>query len=343
MKNNNSKIQHDAYIKSLEKIRKSLMPLSKSFAEMAFDMSALTGVTKIISSQIEDLQKNYGVSSLSEAKLSLSMAAYNSLDLSDSYKKTLKYYNEIGRQFSTLNFKDEYRKSLEGFQNLAKSMRSVNTIDTTLSIQNFQKSMKSFTHGLMSEQISQLKSIDYSKIFYETLEVNGSFKDAVDAAYATLQDEQSSLKKEELETDFASEQEIQDTINDQINNPVGFQERIANWAEEKYKKYFIVINLWLLLWGIFVQPYLQENVGRPVMTFVVSNVKELPQKGAKIVAQLRQNIEATIVENTNYYYKVTFTDENGIQREGYVAKRNLKIVEQPEAEDEIEKESSSEE
>ena len=56
MKNNNSKIQHDAYIKSLEKIRKSLMPLSKSFAEMAFDMSALTGVTKIISSQIEDLR-----------------------------------------------------------------------------------------------------------------------------------------------------------------------------------------------------------------------------------------------------------------------------------------------
>ena len=45
----------------------------------------------------------------------------------------------------------------------------------------------------------------------------------------------------------------------------------------------------------------------------------------------------------NSIYKVTFTDENGIQREGYVAKRNLKIVEQPEAEDEIEKESSSEE
>ena len=49
-----------------------------------------------------------------------------------------------------------------------------------------------------------------------------------------------------------------------------------------------------------MQPYLQENLGRPVMTYVVSNVKELPQKGAKIVAQLRQNIEATIVENTNY-------------------------------------------
>ena len=113
---------------------------------------------------------------------------------------------------------------------------------------------------LRRDVMNEISIGKYNIIFYETLEVNGSFKDAVDAAYATLQDEQSSLKKEELETDFASEQEIQDTINDQINNPVGFQERIANWAEEKYKKYFIVINLWLLLWGIFVQPYLQENV-----------------------------------------------------------------------------------
>lgn len=175
------------------------------------------------------------------------------------------------------------------------------------------------------------------------MEINGGLKDAVDAAYATLQGEERSLKEEELEKDFASEQEIQDTINDQINNPVDFQERIAKWAEEKYKKYFIVLKFWLLLWGIIVQPYLQENVGRPAMTYVVSNVKELPRKGAKIVAQLRQNIEATIVENAKYYYKVTYTDENGVQREGYVAKKNLKIMEQLEAEDETEKEASSEE
>ena len=100
-----------------------------------------------------------------------------------------------------------------------------------------------------------------------------------------------------METDFASEQEIQDTINDQMNNPVGFQERVANWAAEKYKKYFIVINFWLLIWGIFIQPYLQENLGLPAMTYVESNVKELPEKGAKIVAQLKENIEATIIEN----------------------------------------------
>mgnify|MGYP003231689448 CR=1 FL=1 len=73
------------------------------------------------------------------------------------------------------------------------------------------------------------------------------------------------------------------------------------------------------------------------MTYVESNVKELPEKGAKIVAQLKENIEATIIENTNYYYKVTFTDEDGVQREGYVAKRNLKIIKEPEAEETEEK------
>ena len=32
-----------------------------------------------------------------------------------------------------------------------------------------------------------------------------------------------------------------------------------------------------------------------------------------------------------------FTDEDGVQREGYVAKRNLKIIKEPEAEETEEK------
>ena len=192
--------------------------------------------------------------------------------------------------------------------------------------------MKIFTDSVIAGQINQLESINYGKIFSQTLQKNGTFKEAVDAAYESLQEENIS-ENVELETDFASEQEIQDTINDQMNNPVGFQERVANWAAEKYKKYFIVINFWLLTWGIFIQPYLQENVGLPVMTYVASDVKELPEKGAKIVTRLKKNIEATIIKNTNYYYKVTFIDEDGVRKEGYVAKRNLKIIEEPETEE----------
>ena len=74
----------------------------------------------------------------------------------------------------------------------------------------------------------------------------------------------------------------------------------------------------------------------PVTAYVVSNVKEFPEKGAKIIGQIHENIEAIIIENTNYYYKVTFTNENGETKEGYVAKRNLKIIEEKTEEDSTE-------
>ena len=259
-------------------------------------------------------------------------AAYTPFKVSESYKQSMESFEEIGRQFSAINIAEESRRSLDSIQNIAKLLISVSTIDTARSIQNLQESMKIFTDSVIAEQINQLESINYGKIFSQTLQKNGTFKEAVDAAYESLQEENIS-ENVELETDFASEQEIQDTINDQMNNPVGFQERVANWAAEKYKKYFIVINFWLFIWGIFIQPYLQENVGLPVMTYVASDVKELPEKGAKIVTRLKKNIEATIIKNTNYYYKVTFIDEDGVRKEGYVAKRNLKIIEEPETEE----------
>lgn len=343
MKNDNLKTPHDSYLESLERIRKSLMPLTKTLSEITLDTSALTGAAGLMSSTIAELWKGYENVDISKSASAALKAAYTPFEVSEPYKQSIESFKEIGRQFSAINVVQEYKRSLDSIQNIAKSLMSVSTIDTARSIQNLQESMKLFMDSIIAEQISQLESIDYGKIFSQTLQKNGTFKDAVDAAYESLQEEQNIQENVELETDFASEQEIQDTINDQMNNPVGFQERVANWAAEKYKKYFIVINFWLLIWGIFIQPYLQENVGLPVMTYVVSNVKELPEKGAKIVAQLKENIEATIIENTNYYYKVTFTDENGIQREGYVAKRNLKIIEEPGIEEKDEDEFSLEE
>ena len=285
-----------------------------------------------MSSRIAEMVKEYENVDISKSVSAVLKAAYTPFKVSESYKQSMESFEEIGRQFSAINIAEESRRSLDSIQNIAKLLISVSTIDTARSIQNLQESMKIFTDSVMAGQINQLESINYGKIFSQTLQKNGTFKEAVDAAYESLQEENIS-ENVELETDFASEQEIQDTINDQMNNPVGFQERVANWAAEKYKKYFIVINFWLLTWGIFIQPYLQENVGLPVMTYVASDVKELPEKGAKIVTRLKKNIEATIIKNTNYYYKVTFIDEDGVRKEGYVAKRNLKIIEEPETEE----------
>lgn len=341
MKNDNSKTPFDSYLESFERIRKTLRPLSKTLSEMSCDTSALTGVAELMSSRIVEMWREYENIDMSKSMSEVLKAAYTPFEVSESYKQSMESFKEIGRQFSAIKLTEEYRRSLDSLQkNIAKSWMSVSAIDTARSIKNIQESMQIFTDNLRVEQISQLENIDYCKILSQTLEANGTFKDAVDAAYEFLQEEERIPENVGLETDFSSEQEIQDSINDQMNNPVGFQERVANWTEEKRKKYFIVVVLCNFIFNIFFVPSLQ-NLGLTVTTKIASNVKELPQKGAEVICQLKENFEATIIENTNYYYKVTFTDENGIQREGYVAKRNLKIIEEPETEEMEEATASS--
>lgn len=312
MKNDSSKTPHNSYLESLGGIAKSLNPLAEALSEIGKEYENIDGLKSVSA---------------------VWKAAYTSFEVSEYYKQSVESFKEIGRQLSEINMEEEYRKSLDSFQNIAKSLMSVSVIDMPRLIQNLQELMKLFKDSAASEQLSQLESIEYGKIYFQTLEAGGTFKDAVDVVYESLQEKENIPENIELETDFANEQEIKDTINDQINNPVGFQERIANWAGEKRKKYYIVVVLWRMIFNIFIVTSLQDW-GTTVTTKVVSSVKELPQKGAEIIYQLKENFEATIIENTNYYYKITFTDDEGVQREGYVAKRNLKIVKEPETEEE---------
>lgn len=172
-----------------------------------------------------------------------------------------------------------------------------------------------------------------------------SLRKIINMAYAASQEyDEIEVDEQEPEDDLLTAEEARETICEHIDNSVGFIERISTWSQEKIKMYWVVIALFTMLWNIFVLPYLQENIGKPAMAAFTSNVKELPEKGTAIVCQLKENIEAYITENTNYYYKVSFTDENGIEREGYVAKRNLRIIqeEQKEIEENEDEEVSQE-
>lgn len=130
----------------------------------------------------------------------------------------------------------------------------------------------------------------------------------------------------ELETDFSSNEELQEAIIEQTENPIGFQERVANWAESKKKKYYIAILVLMFVWNNFIQPYFQEYIGVPVTARTVACVREFPEKASKLITDIKEDIEATIIENVPYYYKITFIDENGEEKEGYVSKRSVKFV-----------------
>ena len=188
MKNDNSKTPYDSYLESFEKIRKSLIPLTKTLSEMIFDTSAFTGAAELMSSRIAEMVKEYENVDISKSVSAVLKAAYTPFKVSESYKQSMESFEEIGRQFSAINIAEESRRSLDSIQNIAKLLISVSTIDTARSIQNLQESMKIFTDSVIAGQINQLESINYGKIFSQTLQKNGTFKEAVDAAYESLQE-----------------------------------------------------------------------------------------------------------------------------------------------------------
>lgn len=177
----------------------------------------------------------------------------------------------------------------------------------------------------IAEQINQFNGY---KNIAEALNSYSSVKDVIDSVYSSLDLDEEEENIAELETDFADEQELQDALEEEFTDENKFAKRIKSWAKEKIKKYNIYKLIGLFIINVFILPYLEENVGKPVMTKVVSIVKEAPEKGAEIIYRLKDGVQAIIMGNTNYYYKVKFTDENGVEREGYVAKKNLKVIEE---------------
>ena len=72
-------------------------------------------------------------------------------------------------------------------------------------------------------------------------------------------------------------------LYEHAENPVKFQQRVAKWAEEKWNEYKLFAYIITFILSNFVQPYFQQEVGMPVMSYVVSNVKEIPEKTGKVI------------------------------------------------------------
>ena len=254
------------------------------------------------------------------------------VEFTEAMRKTMTPYVKINTAYLTNStFSNSMKNTMES---LVESFKVYEKIDISKSARVMAESMNEISKSIATEQLRQLQQIDFSTMFADIISESTSFSEILGDAYDVVRDEdEENIGKSELFT----EEEIREALSEQMTNPKGFQARVSEWTEKKKVQFFIAWQLIYFVYANFFQPYFVEKIGMPVTTYVVSNVKELPEKGAKIVGQIQENIEAIIVENTNYYYKITFTDENGETKEGYVAKRNLKIVENKKEENDNEK------
>lgn len=299
------------------------------------DFSSATSAEKSLKSLAELLESYKRISSslaASTNEITKIYSSYSQLEtggIMESLRKTMDSCTKINVSNLTSDlFSNSMRNTMELFAQSFKTYEQLNISESTKAIAEL---MNTISKSFELEQLQPLLQIDFSTIFADIVPKATSLSSIIETTYSLIQDES------EDENDSFTDEEIQEALIEQTTNPKGFQSRLSEWTEKKKIQFFIIWQLICFIYGNFLQPYFQENVGMPVTAYVVSNVKELPEKGAKIIGQLHENIEATIIENTNYYYKVTFINENGEIKEGYVAKRNLKIIKEKAEEDTTEK------
>lgn len=248
------------------------------------------------------------------------IANFEIRDVTEAMKKMLNTYLNVNMTYVTSGLLTEALSN--SLKEMMKPFMLYEMTSISEAISLLSKSMNSMFDGIATDQLRYLSEIDYSTLFANIVPEATSISQVVKQAYSFSQ---INIQNEQEYDESFTEDEVQEVLQEQISNPEGFQRRIASWTEKKKIQFFIVWQVICFLYGNFMQPYFQEKIGIPVTSYIVSNVKEFPQKGANIICKLKEDVTAIIVEDTNYYYKVTFTDEEGIEREGYVAKRNLKM------------------
>lgn len=299
-------------LEPIKGLRDAWAPITgyQSMIESAMSARATTSnMRQLVNDQVTFLSQNYSGMETLLSQADRMLGFYGS-DIEESMKSALSGYAGISEQ---LNYSSVY-------QNIVGLLDSYGSIKDV--VDSIYSSLPPENYGYEGEEYESEESV----IEENAIEENVVRESAVR--------ENAVNKGSELETDFADEQELQEALEEESTDQDKFLKRIKNWAEEKKMKYKIYKFIMFIVVNVFLMPYLQENIGKPVMTKVVSCVKQAPEKGAEIIYKVKDGIQAIITENTNYYYKVRFTDENGVEREGYVAKKNLRVIEEEERETE---------
>lgn len=261
---------------------------------------------------IESIKKMQEIASAANSAINHEQIRDSLLKASERISQTVR--NSFGQNMDLIN--QSLQRSMSDFAQTIAQYHY--TYDIEIMRQSLPEIAKTLSN-MQTEQLKALSQIDFGKLNFDLH--SKEFDDLVDLAYeATMEDtEDVTVSKEELKETFIESQKegnIWERINIQLYDGV-----------EKFKKthFIFYIIIMLLIQHIFFS-WFDEAIGKHVIPKVTSIVRELPEKSSEIICHLEQNIEAIILENQNYYYKVSFIDENGIEREGYVAKRNLKMI-----------------
>lgn len=178
------------------------------------------------------------------------------------------------------------------------------------------------------KQIEALQSIDFSRVFRDSF-YQRKYNEASQIAFEYVEEE---VKSEET----ISQDELLEIFDEQMENKIGWQERLYNKSEEFKKKYYVFYKIitWILniLLTTIATHFLQLG-----SAYITGNITSEPKKDAPVIYYFDQRTEINIIGETDNYYFITYPDNDGNEGIGYCEKENVEII--PEDNNEIEEEA----
>lgn len=200
---------------------------------------------------------------------------------------------------------------------------------------NYNDMLKSISYSIaeMAEtinikQMEALQSIDFSKLFRDSF-YRERYEEASQMAFDYVEEE---VKGEEN----ISQEELLEIFNEQIEDKDGWQEKLQNKSKEFREKYSAFYKFITWFFGVLITAIVTYflNLG---IAYIHGKIVSEPKEDAPSIYYFDQRTEINIIGETDNYYFITYTDDNGNEVTGYGEKEDIEFV--PEYNDKIEEEA----
>lgn len=216
------------------------------------------------------------------------------------------YYNpqRLKQSFEALNMvvKDSFAK-------LSPVFEQYNYNDMLKSI---SYSIAEMAETINLKQMEALQNIDFSRLF-------------IDSFYRERYDEASRMAfdyaEEEVEgEENISQEELLEIFNEQIEDKDGWQEKLQNKSKEFREKYSAFYKFITWFFSVLITAIVTYflNLG---IAYIHGKIVSEPKEDAPSIYYFDQRTEINIIGETDNYYFITYTDDNGNEVTGYSKKK----------------------
>lgn len=217
-------------------------------------------------------------------------------------------------------------------ENLRKTFLKLSPVFEQYSYEEMLKGFR-FTIADMAEKIGMEQfeafyNVDYAKIFKDSL-YQEKYIEASKIAFEYTENEIKGI-------DNISQEELLEVFNEQMEEKIGWQEKLYNKSEEFKRKYFVFYKIFIGFLCLIISE-MMSVFAQLGIAYVFGNITSEPQEDAPVIYYFDQRTEVNIIGETDYYYFITYSDNDDVISVGYCEKENVEII--PEDDNDTEEEA----